>query len=358
MRTLNHPVRRCQHRRLYGRHCCPLGSQVPWVTVPSSSAFTHPPAAASAASRVRNSAATVLSPTAVRYPNVQLDDGAGQGRVDLAAAHDQDQVHQVAVPCRGPTPGPGRSTMAATLSAIWSGKGYNVTSGNAATSAISTIGSSWCRSSPAMSTFPSRGPAGSGPAPPHPAPTAHDEPMTHPGPEPAAVRSKSRLPLPAHCHIASDHDAHRDLPTGHNAVSGTPTEHPHPCPTLVGETMSIGSMLYGAGLSAIVAVVLVGGLARVRRPAVLITAGLAAFLMPLWWNSILRWTGATQAFSHDLPFRPFPVSWQDTGSGMFTLAGAAIALTLSAGTREPARTTTKLASWTALAAFLIDIYTY
>jgi len=64
--------------------------------------------------------------------------------------------------------------------------------------------------------------------------------------------------------------------------------------------MSIGSMLYGAGLSAIVAVVLVGGLGRVRRPAVLITAGLAAFLMPLWWNSILRWTGATQAFSHDL----------------------------------------------------------
>jgi len=122
--------------------------------------------------------------------------------------------------------------------------------------------------------------------------------------------------------------------------------------------MSIGSMLYGAGLSAIVAVVLVGGLARVRRPAVLITAGLAAFLMPLWWNSILRWTGATQAFSHDLPFRPFPVSGQDTGSGMFTLAGAAIALTLSAGTREPARTTTKLALWTALAAFLIDIYTY
>jgi len=122
--------------------------------------------------------------------------------------------------------------------------------------------------------------------------------------------------------------------------------------------MSIGSMLYGAGLSAIVAVVLVGGLARVRQPAVLITAGLAAFLMPLWWNSILRWTGATQAFSHDLPFRPFPVSWQDTGSGMFSLAGAAIALTLSVSRREPARTTTKLALWTALAAFLIDIYTY
>jgi len=106
------------------------------------------------------------------------------------------------------------------------------------------------------------------------------------------------------------------------------------------------------------AVVLVGGVARVRRPTVLLTAGVSAFLMPLWWNSILRWTGATEAFSHDLPFRPFPVSWQDTGSGMFTLAGAAIALTLTAGAREPARNTIRLALWTALAAFLIDIYTY
>jgi len=136
------------------------------------------------------------------------------------------------------------------------------------------------------------------------------------------------------------------------------TQHRHPCRTPVGEIMSIGSMLYGAGLSAVLAVVLVGGVARVRRPTVLLTAGVTAFLMPLWWNSILRWTGATEAFSHDLPFRPFPVSWQDTGSGMFTLAGAAIALTLTAGAREPARTTIRLALWTALAAFLIDIYTY
>ena len=122
--------------------------------------------------------------------------------------------------------------------------------------------------------------------------------------------------------------------------------------------MSIGSMLYGAGLSAIFAVVLVAGPARVRRPTALITTGLAAFLMPLWWNSILRWTGATEAFSHDLPFRPVPVSWQDIGSGMFTLAGAAVALALIPNPREPARTTTKLALWRELAAFLIDIYTY
>jgi hypothetical protein len=35
----------------------------------------------------------------------------------------------------------------------------------------------------------------------------------------------------------------------------------------------------------------------------------------LCWNLVLRTTGANAAFSHDLPFRPFPISWQDTGSG-------------------------------------------
>jgi len=53
---------------------------------------------------------------------------------------------------------------------------------------------------------------------------------------------------------------------------------------------------------------------RVRRsgptPTVPITA--AAFLMPICWNLTLRCTGATDTFS-DLPF---PVSWQDTVTGV------------------------------------------
>ena len=98
--------------------------------------------------------------------------------------------------------------------------------------------------------------------------------------------------------------------------------------------MSTGSMLYGAALSVVAAVLLVASVGTDRRPPVLVTVGLAAFLMPIWWNLILRWTGATGAFSHDLPFRPFPVSWQDTGSGVFTLAGAAIALTLGVARRS------------------------
>ncbi len=122
--------------------------------------------------------------------------------------------------------------------------------------------------------------------------------------------------------------------------------------------MSTGTMLYGASLSAIAAAALVAFAGRDRRPPVLATAALAAFLMPLWWNLILRWTGATGAFSHDLPFRPVPVSWQDTGSGVFTLAGAATALGLGPGARQTAGRIGRLALWAALGAFLIDIYTY
>lgn len=122
--------------------------------------------------------------------------------------------------------------------------------------------------------------------------------------------------------------------------------------------MSTGSMLYGAALSAVLAVLLVAFAGKDRRVGVLATAGGAAFLMPIGWNSILRATGATAAFSHDLPFAPFPVSWQDTGSGIFTLAGAALAFAVGIAAHQPAHRTAKLAILTAIGAFLIDIYSY
>lgn len=122
--------------------------------------------------------------------------------------------------------------------------------------------------------------------------------------------------------------------------------------------MSLGRMLYGAGFSAILAVLLVAFAARDRRPRVLFCAGLAAAVMPIWWNLILRWSGATAALSHDIQFRPFPISWQDTGSGVFTLAGAGVLLTLGAGAIDPAGRVRRVALWAALAALLVDIYTY
>jgi|SRR5450756_1743990 hypothetical protein len=117
-------------------------------------------------------------------------------------------------------------------------------------------------------------------------------------------------------------------------------------------------MSYGAVLSCALAAVLVAYPGRDRRWPVLATAAGSALVMPICWNVILRVTGATATFSHDLPFRPFPISWQDVGSGVFTLAGAGVAFGLGIGADLPTARTTRLALWTALAALLIDIYLY
>lgn len=122
--------------------------------------------------------------------------------------------------------------------------------------------------------------------------------------------------------------------------------------------MPYSQMLYGAALSAALAAVLVAFPAGSRRPAIVLASALAAFAMPLAWNLILRTTGATGSFSHDLPFKPFPISWQDTGSGVFTLAGASLVLALGPGRDGTPGRVAALSVLTAVAALLIDIYTY
>ena len=66
-------------------------------------------------------------------------------------------------------------------------------------------------------------------------------------------------------------------------------------------------------------------------------------------------TGA-EGFFVDIPFKPFPVSWQDTGSGVFTLAAAALAYA-AMGT-ERTRRTTGYGLLAAIGALLVDIYLY
>jgi hypothetical protein len=53
-------------------------------------------------------------------------------------------------------------------------------------------------------------------------------------------------------------------------------------------------MAYSGALSSVLAVVLIAVGTRERRPAVLVSAAIAAFLVPLVWHTILRLTGATQ----------------------------------------------------------------
>jgi len=63
-------------------------------------------------------------------------------------------------------------------------------------------------------------------------------------------------------------------------------------------------------------------------------------------------------FSHDLPFRPFPVSWQDVGSAVFTLAGSSALLSMTVARSQRAARVGVLAALTMLGAFLVDIYAY
>jgi hypothetical protein len=115
-------------------------------------------------------------------------------------------------------------------------------------------------------------------------------------------------------------------------------------------------ILYGAALSAVFAV---GGLAVLgsRRIAVLASAGVSAFVAPIGWNAVLRATHAREFFT-DAPLDVFPVSWQDTGSGVVTVAVAAVLLGLGALRAAPARQAALVALGAGLAALLVDVYLY
>jgi hypothetical protein len=121
--------------------------------------------------------------------------------------------------------------------------------------------------------------------------------------------------------------------------------------------LSWGSILYGAGLSAVAAGALLAIVARPRQPAVILIGVLAAAAGPLAWNAILRATHASQFFT-DAPLRLLPASWQDTGSGVFALATAAVLLGVGPLSATPARHAIGLALLCGLAAFLVDVYLY
>jgi hypothetical protein len=117
-------------------------------------------------------------------------------------------------------------------------------------------------------------------------------------------------------------------------------------------------ILYGAVLTTAVTAVVLVLIKRERTARVLVPALAAALLGPLTWNAILhRAATEADAFFVDIPFKPFPVSWQDTGDGIVTLAVASLFLGLALR-REPAGRVLLLASIVATVAFVVDIYFY
>jgi hypothetical protein len=116
-------------------------------------------------------------------------------------------------------------------------------------------------------------------------------------------------------------------------------------------------ILYGGALSAVLAGVVTAVVANERRGLLGLLAGVAALVGPFLWNSILRATHANEFFT-DAPMKAFPVSWQDTGSGVFALALAALIFGFGPLAFDPARRALAFAVVTGLSALVVDVYLY
>ena len=119
---------------------------------------------------------------------------------------------------------------------------------------------------------------------------------------------------------------------------------------------SWGALVWGAAASAVVAVAVVALLQRERRALVLAAAAGSAAAGPFLWNVILRHTGGD--FFVDAPIAVFPISLQDTGSGVFATALAGVVLGLGPLGRSTGRRVAGSALLCGLAALLVDIYLY
>jgi hypothetical protein len=121
--------------------------------------------------------------------------------------------------------------------------------------------------------------------------------------------------------------------------------------------ISWGTILYGVVLSALAGALLVFVVRRDRRLDVLATAALSSALGPFLWNAILHRVEGSEFFV-DAPVAVMPASWQDTGSGVFTIAVATLLLGFGPLRDEAGRRVAQLSLLCGLGAFLVDVYLY
>lgn len=117
-----------------------------------------------------------------------------------------------------------------------------------------------------------------------------------------------------------------------------------------------GATTWGVLASAALALLGVWFLLKERRISVLAASAAAALLGPLLWDLILRHTGGK--FLVDAPGYVFPVSYEDTGSGVFATAIAALLLGFGPLRVEAGKRVALNVVICGLAAFLVDIYLY
>jgi hypothetical protein len=117
-----------------------------------------------------------------------------------------------------------------------------------------------------------------------------------------------------------------------------------------------GAVAFGVILSGVLAAAAVAFLLHERRATVLVTSGIAAAAGPLAWDLILRHTGGD--FFVDAPGYVFPISFEDTGSGVFATALAALVLGFGPLRTATAQRLALAATICGAAALLVDIYLY
>ena len=121
--------------------------------------------------------------------------------------------------------------------------------------------------------------------------------------------------------------------------------------------ISWATILYGALLSAVAAALLVLAARRERRLDLLVAAAVSGALGPFLWNAILHRVEGREFFV-DAPISIMPASWQDTGSGVFTVATGAVLLGAGPLRAETGRRVVVCSLLCGLAAFLVDVYLY
>jgi len=119
---------------------------------------------------------------------------------------------------------------------------------------------------------------------------------------------------------------------------------------------SWGAVAWGVVASAILAAVALRFLLRERRLGVIAAGAAAALLGPLLWDLILRHTGGK--FLVDAPGYVFPISFEDTVSGVFAAAIAALLLGFGPQSNSSGHRLALAVLTCGLAALLADIYLY
>jgi hypothetical protein len=119
---------------------------------------------------------------------------------------------------------------------------------------------------------------------------------------------------------------------------------------------SWGAVAFGVIASGVLAAAAVALLLHERRAGVLAASGLSAAAGPLAWDLILRHAGGD--FFVDAPGLVFPISLEDTGSGVFATALAALVLGFGPLRAATAQRLALTATICGAAALLVDIYLY